>query len=124
MKHEVRQWVWSFDDEVFTSSAYDTKEEVIEAALAECDHSDHFWIGQVAPVSISTMVDVDSILETIGERAYEEVGTVAEDYLTYVKKEDYEILEERLNTVVSTWMKAFGYEPTFFKVVNIERVDA
>jgi hypothetical protein len=124
VKHEIGQWVWSFDDEVFTSSAYDTKEEVIEAALEECDYSDHFWIGQVAPVNINTMVDVDGVLERIGECAYEEVGTVAEDYLTYVDKEHYAVLEERLNKVMAEWMAEFRYEPTFYKVTNIERVEA
>jgi folate-dependent tRNA-U54 methylase TrmFO/GidA len=124
MKHEIGQWVWSFDEEVFQSSAYDTKEEVIGAAKEECDASDQFWVGQVAPVNLSTAVDVDGVLETIAISAYDEVGTVAEDYLCHVDKEDYEILEERMSKVMADWMKEFGYEPTFYKVINIERVDA
>jgi hypothetical protein len=123
VKHEVGQWVWSFSEDIFTSSAYDTKEEAIEAAKMECDHLDSFFVGQVAPVSINTGVNIEGILEVIGERAYDEVGEVAADYLYDVKREHSQILEDRLDKVIADWMKEFDYTPSFFKVTNLERVE-
>jgi hypothetical protein len=123
MKHEVGQWVWSFSEDIFTSSAYDTKEEAIEDAKKECDHLESFFVGQVAPVDIHTGVDVEHIFSIIGDRAYDQVGEVAADYLYDVERHHAEILEERLNYVVYKWMTEFDYKPSFFKVTNLERVE-
>jgi hypothetical protein len=120
------KWVFSTDSETFNTGEYfDTKEQAVECGKAEYiweDYCPTFYVGQVESVNFGIYVDPDSILENISQSVYDEVGEVAEDYLNDVRKEDYEVLESELQEVVQKWMDRFGYNPTFFKVVNIEKV--
>jgi len=117
------KWVWDTNDEMFRSDFFDTKEEAIEDARGQGDAGETIYVGQVVDPVTFTGVDVDGILERISEQVYEEVGEVAIDYLSYVKKEDFSALEDELNSVIRKWMKERDYEPKFFKVDNIEGVE-
>lgn len=128
MKHsEEGKWVYSTSDEIFrTNDYFDTKEEAIEFGKAELTWDGEcptFYVGQVQSVDFAIYVDPDQILENLAQSVYDEVGEVAEDYLRYVEKAHYRILEEELNKVVHQWMDKFNYNPTFFSVVNIEVIN-
>lgn len=64
-----------------------TRDEAIEAGRAEyADDSEEggcapFWIhsGHLVPIE-AVMPDADDIIETMGERAYDEAGEAAEEY--------------------------------------------
>lgn len=123
---KVGKWMYNFNDnEIWTGEEFDTKEEAIEEGRMEIQEegfdNESFEIGQIAEVSVSG-VDVDFILENVAENTTNEVGEVGEDYLYDVTKEDRDELEEKLNEVLFAWIKEHKYEPSFFKIENIEKV--
>jgi hypothetical protein len=121
---EKGKWCYSYNEENFEGD-FDTKEQAIEEAMYyykdyELDQ-DYIWVGQTKPVSVG--VNTDSILEQLGEEAYEQAGEYADDYLSNVTLNHMKILEQRLNDVLGSWMKEFNYEPNFWAVENIQKVD-
>lgn len=73
-------------------------------------------VGEVEEVGIG--IDVDSLLEDIGDQAYSEFGECAEDYLTDVTSEHQSILEDELNAVFYKWAEKYNYRPHFYTVKN------
>jgi hypothetical protein len=113
------------DDGVWgTGSYHDSKEDAIKEAKEYYLPEDYqtFYLGQIAPAEKAVYVDAERILEWIGEDFYEEMGESAEDYLRDVKQEHETILSERLSSVVNEWMREFGYEPNFFRIINVEKI--
>ena len=93
-----------------------TREEAIEEGRdhytypKEYGHTyDGFWIhsGHVVPLE-AVMPDVDDIIETMGERAYDEAGEVAEEFPD-VSNEAKTELEELLRG----WCEKYA-RPTFW----------
>ena len=123
---EKGKWVFSTNDEIFrTNDYFDTKEKAIEGGKADLTWEGEcptFYVGQIDDVDMPININVDDILESIHQGVYDEVGEVAEDYLNDVKKEHYQELEDNLSSVILEWMNKFEYNPTFFKVINIEKV--
>jgi hypothetical protein len=118
------KWCYSFNEENFEGE-FDTKEQAVAEAIwyykDDEKDQDFIWVGQTKP--ISSGVNVDSIIEQLGEEAYDQAGEYAEDYLTNVTLNHQRVLEERLNEVLLAWMKEYNYEPNFWTVENIEKVD-
>jgi hypothetical protein len=118
------KWCYSFNGENFEGD-FDTEEQAIAEAIwyykDDEKDQDFIWVGQTQAISVG--VNVDSLLENLGEEAYEQAGEYAEDYLTNVKIEHQKVLEEKLNSVLATWMKEFKYEPNFWTVKNVEKID-
>lgn len=120
------KWMYNYSDDGIWSNSdyYDIKEDAIKNGNEEfVGEYDRFYVGQIKSARNDVHVFADRILENISEDMYEEVGEVAEDYLRDVKQEHEDILNERLNKVVMEWMKEFNYEPSFFKIANVEKVD-
>lgn len=115
-------WCYSYNEENFHGD-FETREEALAEAL-ECSDGEHSVIYLGNPEKPSLSVSADRILDDLAESAYEQCGEYAEGYLAYVhkNKEAYNALDERINDVVQAWMKRFGYEPYFYKVVNVEEV--
>jgi hypothetical protein len=118
------KWCYSFNEENFEGD-FDTKEQAIDEAIwyykDDEKDQDFIWVGQIKPVSVG--VNIDSLLEQLGEEAYEEAGEYAEDYLTNVTLSHQKILEQRLNNVLVAWMKEYNYEPNFWAVENVKKID-
>ena len=115
--------IWS------NSSEFDTKEEAVSEGRKEVlsenktmqkDVYIYFYVGMIEKVE-PTGVDVEWILENIAENTVDGME-VGEDYLCDVTKEHQEELEENLNEVLFSWMKKYKYNPTFFRIVNIEKI--
>jgi hypothetical protein len=124
MKMSEGKWCYSFNEENFEGD-FETKEQAIEEAIwyykdYEKDQ-DFIWIGQTKNISLG--VNIDSIIEDLSEEAYDEAGEYAEDYLSDVTLSHQKVLEERLNEVMVAWMKEFKYEPNFWAVTNVEKID-
>lgn len=116
---------WSFNktrNGIWNNGLFDTKEDAINEAKRLYDEGDAFYIGQATSNDIGVGCNVDSLLEDIALQVYDEVGEVAEDYLAYVEKDHRNILEERINNIVLNWMKEFEYEPSFYKITNVEKM--
>lgn len=118
------KWCYSFNEENFEGD-FETKEEAIAEAIwyykDDEKDQDFIWIGQTKAISLG--VNVDRIIEDLGEEAYDQAGEYAEDYLTKVASSHQKVLEERLNEVLVAWMKEFKYEPNFWTVTNIRKID-
>lgn len=125
MRFKRGQWTHNYaENEPWCSGAYfDKKEEVIADGLKEYAHSTHFFIGEIVPANIGCNVDANAILEDVAERVYDEIGEAASEYLRDVTNTHHQILEDRLNDVVSQWMKEFEYEPKYFHLNNVERIE-
>ncbi|WP_405169431.1 hypothetical protein [Paenibacillus sp. FSL H3-0286] len=117
------QWTYSSSEEYFNHGEYfGTKEEAIEAGKGDFEER-KFYIGQVEKVGLGVCVDLDSIFEHINQNMCDEVGECAEDYLMDVKQEHCNELEEEISEVIIKWIEKYNYQPTFFKVINIESVE-
>jgi hypothetical protein len=118
------KWCYSFNEENYEGD-FDTKEQAIEEAIwyykDDEKDQDFIWVGQTKDVSIG--VNVDSLLEQLGEEAYDQVGEYAEDFLTNVTLNHQKILEQRLNNVLVAWMKEFNYETNFWTVENVQKIN-
>lgn len=118
------KWCYSFNEENFEGD-FETKEQAIAEAIwyYKDDNldQDFIYVGQTKEISLG--VNVDRIIEDIGDNAYDQAGEYAEDYLTNVTVQHGRILEERLNDVLVAWMKEFKYEPNFWTVANVEKIE-
>ncbi|MEK4427643.1 hypothetical protein MHB54_00135 [Paenibacillus sp. FSL M7-0802] len=118
MFNDVSDGVWGIGE------YFDLKAQAIEAAKEyySPEEQKEFYVGQLCEISNSITVDSEGVLDDIASSIYDEVGEAAEDYLYYVKREEREILDERLTQVVREWMREFGYEPSFFRIENTEKI--
>lgn len=73
-------------------------------------------VGEVEEATFG--IDVEWVLEDIGNQAYSECGECAEDYLTDVTSEHQSILEDELNAVFYKWAEKYNYRPHFYTVKN------
>lgn len=123
MEAKTGQWTFDTSDEIFRNVEYfDTKEQAIEYGKNYEGDGVEFYVGQIQKVDYAITTDVDGVLENVAQSVYDEVGEVAEDYLDYVKPDHVQALQEEMDKVLHQWMVQYGYEPTFFKVDNIERI--
>lgn len=118
------KWCYSFNKENY-EGYFETREQAIEEAIYYYkdneEDQDFIWIGQTKNISLG--VNVDRIIEDLGEEAYDEAGEYAEDYLSDVTLNHQSILEDRLNKVLIAWTKEFKYEPNFWTVTNTEKIE-
>ena len=117
-----RKWCYSFNEENFEGD-FETREDAIGEGTyyAKDEGITIFYVGAQKAVVLG--VNVDSIIEQLGEDATEQVGEIADNYLRHVKTNDAIILEEKLNEVLRSWLSDFGYRPTFWTVDNVEKID-
>lgn len=110
--------------DIWRGEEFDTKEQAIEEGRKQAieEELNKFEIGEVEP-AFNFGIDVDRVIEDIQVIMYDDIGEVAEDYLNDVSKEHLLELEEKLNEVFFKWQKEHGYEPTFYKIINIEEIN-
>lgn len=126
----VEDGIWSSEYE------FDTKEEAIAYGKSEFEglyeeengekfdaetYKEIFYVGKIERYTPS--VCAYSVIDNIVDNAHDEVGEVAESFLESVSKQEYGFLEERLNEALNEWLDETKNHPTFFKIVNVERVE-
>jgi hypothetical protein len=109
---------------------FDTKEEAIKEGreyfkFMQQEYGDYedvtqFSVGQI--IHYHPTIEVYGLIEQVGEEAYEEVGEVAENYLTRVPHEEANLLSDKINEVFSQWMKETNNLPNFWMIRNTEDV--
>ena len=117
------QFCFSLHEEGNYHGFYDSKEEAIKDGnfeAKECS-KDKFYIGKVNTVGLPS-IDVDAVLDNIGESMMDEYGEAAEDYLCCLPQEDRDDLSERLDEVFHKWLIDNDQVPTFFVVEDVEEV--
>lgn len=75
-----------------------------------------FDVGQIFPYK--NFYGVDELLEMVADNAYQECGDVAEDYLSYVKEEHKQELDE----LITGWFKKHNYLPDFYTIENVSTI--
>lgn len=118
---ETRGFCYSRDGERYEGECA-TREEALEEAIAELDltEGETVWIGMAVTYEPAvTRWAAASLVERIGEEAYETVGELCEGWpsLTDV---DEESLASALTDTLREWIKEHGKQPTFYAVVNSE----
>lgn len=114
----------NWDQETRFTGDFDSIADALEEASAgyydkAVPAGTKIFIGENVATPIP-QIDVEKLFEDIGEKYYDEFGEIADDYLSYVKKEHAEILSDELNSVFSKWLKKYHYLPWFYKVDNIK----
>lgn len=117
------EWTFSRGGEYFNEGEYfDTKEAAI-AFGNERYEGLPFYVGQIETVGLGVGVDVSAICEHINQNMVDEVGEAAEGYLMDTKQEHDDELEQEIIDVIIKWIERYGYQPTFFKVVNVQKIE-
>ncbi|BFH11145.1 hypothetical protein P4K96_29105 [Bacillus cereus] len=115
------KWCYGVNGENFTGDC-STREIAIEEAIGDYGDEDKaIYIGQAVAPAI--YVSACRIIDEIYENVAEECGEYADGFLDAVSKEAQDALQERINAVLKAWLKEFGYEPSFYSVINIEKID-
>ncbi|MDP5277247.1 hypothetical protein [Chengkuizengella axinellae] len=131
MSKNKEQWTYNTDDEYWNNEIYDSKEDAIAAGREnikddEPDYyyeSSHFSIGKLVHLPRPS-IDVEGLLEELGDRLYDEHEQAGEDCFKNVSKEQIGDLHETLNSALNKWMDKHNLDPTrgFFTVEDIEEV--
>lgn len=137
MTNEGKWLINLVEDEIWGSSdEFDTKEEAIAYGKEEFEglyedengekfdseiYKKIFYVGKVERFVPS--VCADSVIETLRDNAYDEVGEFAETFLERISKEEYTFLEERLNQALNDWLDETKNHPTFYKIVDVEKIE-
>lgn len=115
MKKKIVEMCWSRDEENFQ---YDDIHELLASEDVGGDWGlnvgDTVYYGEKEHPEPTDYFDVDSLLEEIGNRAYDECGEWAEDYPDVDKKE-----VEKLDKYIKRWLKK-NCQPTFWIVRNVK----
>lgn len=121
MDIENKEYAYMLDrNDVYSERGYSSITDALRDAEADIG-SDLtvgmiVWVGEVEEATFG--IDVEWVLEDIGNQAYSECGECAEDYLTDVTSEHQSILEDELNAVFYKWAEKYNYRPHFYTVKN------
>lgn len=101
-----------------------TKEEAIKKANSQAIllNENEFKVGKVEFI-FNYGIDVDYILEDVRIGICEEVGDIADSYLSGVNNDHKEELRQSLNKVFYDWQEKYNYECPYFKVVDCETIN-
>jgi hypothetical protein len=114
------QYTWENkqDAEIWYNDRFDTIEECIKDARKNgVEPGTMIAIGLCE--DYTPVINVDDVLERVGEDAYEEVGEVAEGWPAFKSKEGFigsGSLEEKLNKVFNEWLEETNQVPGFYKI--------
>lgn len=116
-----KEYTWNFnkDAELWNNEIFTTESECINDAKDYMTAESVVYVGEVVHFGIS--VDSEIMLDALEEEAFEFCGESSEGWNAYDHKKRDEIneLNEQLSSIVSEWMKKYGYEPYFYAVENI-----
>lgn len=118
---------WSFDQyaEIWWNCG-DSIEDCIDQARYEnkTDHDGEYktvFIGERVPFDIAANLNVECLLESLEESAYDFCGDAANDWNPYDYRKPAEIneLRQALAPVVIGWLEKYGRSPRFCAIENI-----
>ncbi len=75
--------------------------------------------GDKIPYKFNDLLCVNSIIEDIQGRAYDNVGEHAEGFLDDVT----DVQKTELGVIINLWAKKHGIEPNFYSVNNIKEIE-
>lgn len=78
------------------------------------------WTGEVIKQQAGAFFGGRDTVEYMQERAYDEAGEFAEDWLADVTKEQEAELHDAIVKAINEWADKHGLHPTFYTVENTE----
>ncbi|RLB40893.1 MAG: hypothetical protein DRH30_07900 [Deltaproteobacteria bacterium] len=111
-------WTFSFNEEFWKEEVgFDSREDACAAARAE-DREGPFWTGRCVPAGIPS-ISGDTIVEMLGERMYDSVGEIAEDWPD-MNKGRTAMLGTRVDDAIEAVFKAARLMPKFFTLEDTQ----
>ncbi|TKH19955.1 hypothetical protein [Bacillus cereus] len=125
------EWMYNLNDnEIWTSDSFATKEDAIEAAKEEMNELEkydgvpygyNFSIGQIS--DYVPYVSAEDVIDQVTVNAYEACGEVSESWLSKPSQDEKDLLQKKIDSAISEWLKEIKEYPTFGQVVNIEEIN-
>jgi len=122
MSKQKEYWA-SLDEENYIIGPYKTKKEAYEEAFDESNHEGEdvtVYVGESTKFDPS--IDINSIIDQVSERAYEEIGEHAEGYLHDLTQDHKDEFGNMINTIWLSFLMVNNEMPLFFTIDNPEEV--
>jgi len=112
----------SRDNERFHGT-YATVKEALQGAMDDLGlgHREAVWVGEVIDPGLGPRPDADDLLELARDRAGDEYGECAEDWLDVGKLEEAE-LDAEFAKVWEAWLKKHDLTPRFWGIGKVEQL--
>lgn len=107
---EGASWTYSDNDEEFRSPLCSDELEAISDALDDLQEAEVIYIAKAVQINPTSFVDADTILECIGESAYEECGESVDESWPELAPQERKELERLIADYVFTRSPATFYE--------------
>ncbi len=124
---------WSFDGEaeIWYNSAASVEDamaqarEEIESDPVQYGEYRTVFIGEQVPFNITANLNVEVLLESLEESAFEFCGDAADGWDTYNPRKHDEITElrEAIAPVLLAWLEKYGRSPRFCAIENVAEYD-
>lgn len=116
-------WCYSYDNEIFDSGSFSTREEALIDARENAEEGIEFaYLANSAPYSNYTMYpDADIIIEHMYCQADDLGGDFANDYPDCPPEAEKE-LTEKLHKLLDEWCEKYEIKPSFYQVLNSKEV--
>ena len=119
-------WERYRDANIWMNEEFDSIQECIEDARSNgFEKGDTIFIGECKPVEI-TGIDFDSVLESVEQSVYEEVGQVSEGWtIGYIRGNTaraavLEKYDKKLLDLVMQYLEEIHEVPNFYKIINVK----
>lgn len=125
MYKHTGKYAFAVDGEEYFSGEYDSIEDAFEEGIQEAeedagDYDDEVVVYAGEILNFVPIVDADCVIEQILDSANEACCECIESYLTDVKREDIDMLQEMLTKTFNEWAEKTNNKPNFFIVENFE----
>lgn len=117
-------YYWSFSKDQDLGEGF---EETIKNCINEARHIvkseklDNKFIFIAKFENWKPCIDVDGIITSMQERAYNEFSENAYGWLENINLEHIRELEDDFNDIFKNWLDKHNYKPTFGTIQNIEK---
>lgn len=115
-------WSENLTDEIWENDRFLSIEECIDDAKNQGKPS-----GTKIAIGICEdyipHVDVDHMLDKLGEDAYDECGDVAEDFPLFEKCKGYvqaDSLQKKIDKVLEDWLRETNQYPEFYHIIPLD----
>jgi len=119
------KWCTSANGETFDGDFFETKAEAIHDFIEKKKQGSEehqvkvFWVGQASKFIASQFINADRIIDDAQDCAVCEAGEYADDWLSFISKEEMKELDDLLEK----WVKKNKLEPNFYQIRNSERIE-
>lgn len=117
----MSKWAFSFDDEYYESSTFDTREAAIEAArkAAPKMETEEAFVGRVVQPKFDYERLASSVVDEAKDQAYNnDPGEFSDDFMDDMRPEDY----ASLAAVIKKWFVTNNVKIPYFIIDGSEMV--